>query len=72
MPQKILKTGNSLAVVVPADFIKNIGAKAGDSVRVFPKPEKGEVLYKFSGAMQLPLSENFLSRKKTRKTNLRG
>lgn len=63
MAQKILKTGNSLAVVVPADFIKNIGAKAGDNVRVFPKPEKGEVLYKFSGAMQLPLSENFLSKK---------
>lgn len=68
MPQKILKTGNSLAVVVPADFGKSIGIKAGDEVRVFPKPEKGEVLYKFSGACQLPLSENFLkSRRKSKK-----
>ncbi len=58
--QKILKTGNSLAVVVPADFIKNIGAKAGDEVKVLTKPERGEVLYKFSGALQLPLTENFL------------
>ena len=66
MPQKILKTGNSLAVVIPADFIKNIGAKAGDTVKVFLKPEKGEVLYKFSGAHQLPLSENFLRLKKKR------
>lgn len=70
MPQKILKTGNSLAVVVPADFIKNIGAKAGDDVRVFPKPEKAEVLYKFSGACQLPLSENFLTKKRRKKTSL--
>ena len=67
MSQKILKTGNSLAVVVPADFIKNIGAKAGDDVRVFPKPEKAEILYKFSGVCQLPLSENFLSSKKRRR-----
>jgi len=64
MPQKILKTGNSLAVVIPADFVRNIGVKAGDNVRVFPKPEKGEVLYKFSGAHQLPLSENFLNKKR--------
>lgn len=67
MAQKILKTGNSLAVVIPADFIRNIGAKAGDEVKVVPKPEKGEVLYKFSGACQLPLSENFLSTKKRRR-----
>lgn len=68
MSQKILKTGNSLAVVIPADFIKNIGAKAGDEVKVFPKPEKGEVLYKFSGACQLPLSKNFLTKGRRRKT----
>lgn len=71
MSQKILKTGNSLAVVVPAPFTKSIGIKAGDEVKVFPRPEKGEVLYKFSGAQQLPLSENFLA-KKRRLTNLRG
>lgn len=68
MSQKILKTGNSLAVVIPADFIKDIGAKAGDEVKVFPKPEKGKVLYKFSGACQLPLSENFLTKGRRRKT----
>lgn len=74
MPQKILKTGNSLAVVVPADFVKSLGVKAGDEVKVLFKPEKAEVLYKFSGAVQLPLSENFLRPKKKPKpkTNLRG
>lgn len=64
MSQKILKTGNSLAVVIPADFGKSIGIKAGDEVKVFPKPEKGEVLYKFSGICQLPFSENFLKSQK--------
>jgi len=68
MSQKILKTGNSLAVVVPADFGKSIGIKAGDEVRVFPKPEKAEVLYKFSGACQLSLSDNFFSRKRRTKS----
>ncbi|MFH0864105.1 MAG: AbrB/MazE/SpoVT family DNA-binding domain-containing protein [Candidatus Gottesmanbacteria bacterium] len=66
MTQKILKTGNSLAVVVPADFAKSIGAKAGDDIKVFTKPEKGEILYRFSGAQQLPLSENFLKSSKKR------
>jgi antitoxin component of MazEF toxin-antitoxin module len=60
MSQKILKTGNSLAVVVPADFIKKVGAKAGDDVKVIVRPERAEVVYKFSGAFQLPLSESFL------------
>lgn len=64
MAQKILRTGNSLAVVIPANFVKNVGAKAGDEVKVFSKPERAEILYKFSGAYQLPLSENFLARKK--------
>jgi len=64
MSQKILKTGNSLAVVVPADFVNNLGIKAGDDVKVFPKPQKGEILYKFSGYQQLMLAENFLKTKK--------
>lgn len=58
--QKILKTGNSLAVVVPSDFVKGLGLKPGDEVKVLVKPEKGEILYKFSGAMQLPLIESSL------------
>lgn len=64
MVHKILKTGNSLAVVIPADFVKNIGVKAGDEVKVFPKVEEAEILFKFSGTQQLPLSENFLKKQK--------
>lgn len=61
--QKILKTGNSLAVVIPSQFVKNFGLKAGNEVKVLQKPEKGEILYKFSGSLQLPLSENIFKKK---------
>lgn len=64
MVQKILKTGNSLAVVVPSEFVKNFGLKPGDEVKVLIKPEKAEILYKFSGSQQLLLAENFLKQKK--------
>ncbi len=53
--QKVLRTGNSLAVVIPAEFAKNLGIKSGDKVRVVKKPEVGRLTYIFSGAKQLPL-----------------
>lgn len=64
MRQKIMKVGNSVGVTVPADFVKSIGVRAGDSVDVKTKPEKGEVVYKFSGIQQLAFSSNFLKKKK--------
>mgnify|MGYP003733795905 CR=1 FL=1 len=62
--QKIIKTGNSLAVTIPARFTKSIGVKAGDEVKVKVEPEKGRIVYHFSGVRQLPLSQNFIKRKK--------
>lgn len=67
MTQKIIRTGNSAAVVVPADFIRNIGVKIGDEVKVETRPEKAVVIYTFKGTHQLPLSENFLLKRKRRK-----
>lgn len=32
--QKILKVGNSLGVTLPANFVKNLSLKPGDSVEV--------------------------------------
>lgn len=66
MKQKIFRTGNSLAVVVPAGFIKLLGVKPKDSVQVITQPEKGRVIYKFSGALQLPLSEEILKKRRRR------
>jgi len=62
--QKVIKTGNSLTVTIPSDFVKSIGIKAGDEVKVEAEPEKGRVICNFSGAKQLPLSQNFVKSKK--------
>ncbi|MBN1262858.1 MAG: AbrB/MazE/SpoVT family DNA-binding domain-containing protein [Candidatus Pacebacteria bacterium] len=56
MRQKIIKTGNSLAVVIPSNFVNTIGIKAGQSVGVRALPESGRVIYTFSGAKQLSIS----------------
>ena len=62
--QKIIKTGNSLALTIPAEFVKSIGIKAGDDVKVTLEPEKGRIICSFSGAKQLPLSQNFVKKRK--------
>lgn len=57
--QKIIRTGNSLAVTIPSAFVQAIGVKAGQEVLVHIEPDNGRVVYSFSGAKQLPLAENF-------------
>ncbi len=52
---KIIKTGNSAAVTLPADFIKVLNLKIGDPVEVKVNYIKGEVVIKFPSARQLPL-----------------
>jgi antitoxin component of MazEF toxin-antitoxin module len=65
--QKIIKTGNSLAVTVPADFVHTVGIKAGQEVKSKVQPETGQVIYTFSGTKQLPLSKNFVKKRRRRK-----
>lgn len=67
MKQKILKTGGSLCVVVPAEFVRIAGIKKGDKVNVQINADAAKVIYKFSGTKQLPLSKNFLKKRKLRK-----
>lgn len=55
MKHKVIRTGNSKAVVIPADFAQSVGVKIGDEVRVMPEPEKGRIVYTFKGAKQLKL-----------------
>jgi antitoxin component of MazEF toxin-antitoxin module len=62
--QKIIKTGNSLAVVVPSGFVKTVGVKAGQEVKVETAPEKGEVVYTFSGTKQLSISNHLVVKKR--------
>lgn len=61
--QTIIRTGNSLAVTIPSEFVKMVGIKPGDEVLVNIEPETGRVTYSFSGSKQLPLSQNFIKRK---------
>lgn len=64
MTQRVFRTGNSLAVTIPFDFVKSVGVKPGDSVKVVTEEDKGKITYFFSGAKQLPLVENFWKIKK--------
>lgn len=59
MIQKILRSGNSAVVTVPAGFLKTVGSRIGDEVEVRTWPDKARVTYQFSGVTQLPLAENF-------------
>jgi antitoxin component of MazEF toxin-antitoxin module len=63
MKQRVIRIGNSAGVTVPADFVKSVGVKIGDSVEVEKRIERGEVIYKFSGCQQLLIATNFLKRK---------
>lgn len=56
MKQKVFRSGHSLAVVVPAGFVKEIALKAGDEVKVYPNSQRGRVTYKFPNNTQLLLA----------------
>ncbi len=56
MKQKVFRSGHSLAVVVPASFVKDIALKAGDEVKVIAHAQKGRVVYNFPNNTQLPLA----------------
>lgn len=64
MEQKIIRTGNSLGVTVPADFVKAVGIRPGDTVEVRKDLETGRVIYTFHGAKQLPLPHQSKRKKK--------
>jgi len=62
--QKIIRSGNSLVVTIPSRFVHAIGIKTGQEVKVEVLPEVGQVVYTFSGTKQLPLSKNFVKKRR--------
>ena len=56
MKQTVYKSGSSLVVVVPSEFVDVIGVKTGDQVTVLVDYKSGSVRYRFSGAKQLTLA----------------
>jgi len=53
--QKIIRTGHSAAVTIPAKFLKEIGGKIGDVVTVKLDGRQGRIIYSFSRRRQLSL-----------------
>jgi antitoxin component of MazEF toxin-antitoxin module len=51
----VIKTGNSLAVVVPAKFSHQLGIQAGDQVSLKVSQKKGQITYTFLNIRQLSL-----------------
>ncbi len=64
MKQKLMKVGNSLAVTVPASFVKTVGIVAKSEVEVETIPEKGKIIYSFTGICQLPLLDSLKTSEK--------
>jgi antitoxin component of MazEF toxin-antitoxin module len=56
MAEKIIKTGNSAAVTIPARFMRDLNLKIGDPVEVRIDYEKGEITFRFPGTRQLSLA----------------
>ena len=56
MAEKIIKTGNSAAVTLPAKFMRDLNLKIGDPVVVEIDYIKGEITLRFPGARQLHLT----------------
>lgn len=65
--QKVIRTGNSLAVTVPADFARSVGVRAGDNVKVKLESSSGKAIFSFFGAKQLPLPGEIIVKKQKRK-----
>ncbi|MCR4263475.1 MAG: AbrB/MazE/SpoVT family DNA-binding domain-containing protein [Candidatus Roizmanbacteria bacterium] len=63
MQQTVYKSGSSLVVVVPSEFVEVIGVKTGDMVDVNINYDKGIIRYTFSGTKQLTISGVSLKRK---------
>jgi antitoxin component of MazEF toxin-antitoxin module len=55
MEQKIIKTGNSLAVTIPSKFVRILGLKPGMTVEVKSDFAKGIMHCAFAGTGQLSL-----------------
>ncbi len=56
MDQKVMRVGNSIGVTVPSQFVKAVGVRVGDYVKVKTILETGQVIYTFQGAKQLSLN----------------
>ena len=64
MMQKVIKAGNSKAVTIPAEFSRMVGVSVGDMVKSASLPERGQVVYTFSGVRQLSINQQVVQKGK--------
>ena len=62
--QKVIRCGHSLAVTIPNKFVKVIGVKPGDEVRVEKRPDKAALTIHFQGVRQLAITQTIFRTKK--------
>lgn len=61
--QKIIKTGNSLAITLPSHLVKALGLRASDPVTVTISLDQTKISYSFDFARQLTLSSSTINPK---------
>jgi antitoxin component of MazEF toxin-antitoxin module len=55
LTENVVRTGNSLAVVIPSPFVRRLGVRPKDHVKVKIDFVKGRITYTFLNLRQLPL-----------------
>ncbi len=61
--QKVFRTGNSLAVTIPAHLVSELGIRPGDSVEVVSRAGESRMMCVFTGSGQLILGKGFLGKR---------
>lgn len=54
MLQKIIQVGNSAAITIPKDFLREINGKIGEEVRVEVNPEKMRLIISWPQSKAVP------------------
>lgn len=62
---KVIQTGNSFVVTIPKKFAKMVGIAKGDNVKIEKRPQKGQLVFYFSGPQQLVINNQVLKLKRT-------
>ncbi|TSC87802.1 MAG: hypothetical protein G01um101416_327 [Microgenomates group bacterium Gr01-1014_16] len=55
MRQKVIKTGNSLGVTIPSQFVKVFGIQPGQTIITQINLQKARLTHTFTGVAQLSL-----------------
>lgn len=63
MLQKVIRSGHSLAVTLPSKFVRSLGVKKGDSVKVERRLDRGLLILHFHGAQQLLINQEVFGKK---------